>query len=249
MAFDRNIYFNSVRTSLFGSMSSNQVDGQEAILTEWEIGYPEWDIRWLAYALATTFHETSTEMWPIEEYGKGSGADYGKPDPETGQCYYGRGFVQLTWRDNYRKADQKIGLQGPESCEWHAENALDLAIAAEVMFRGMEEGWFRINSNTGMPETLSVYFNDTRDDPFGAREIINGDKNKVPSWSNGVSIGNLIKGYHEKFLQALEASFVEDFIPPLPPPETKVIFVQISGVPKGYTVEVAVEDPDADGEI
>jgi hypothetical protein len=35
-------------------------------------------------------------MQPIEEYGKGRGMPYGKPDPTTGQVYYGRGFVQLT---------------------------------------------------------------------------------------------------------------------------------------------------------
>jgi len=63
---------------------------------------------------------------PIEEIGKGSGQDYGKTDPETGQAYYGRGFVQLTWRDNYAKADvnidEEFGID--PNMEWEAENAL-----------------------------------------------------------------------------------------------------------------------------
>jgi putative chitinase len=208
--FDRKTYFDSVRPSLFhGSLSQLQVEGQEAILGEWELPQDEraamTDLRHLAYPLATTYHETSEEMWPIEEYGKGQGMSYGKKDPQTGQTYYGRGFVQLTWRDNYARATKELGLKGGADLEWHAQMALDPQIAADVMFIGMKEGWFRASSD-GQRQTLERWFNDAKDDAYQAREIINGDKTKVPSWSNGVSIGNLIKGYHGKFLTALKAS-------------------------------------------
>lgn len=202
--FDHDRYFDSVRSSLFdGELSQEQVDGQKAILAVFERDHNDWDWRWLAYALATTAHETGFEMMPIEEYGKGEGMEYGKKDSETGQTYYGRGFVQLTWRDNYAKADKEIGLgtcaEDKTSCEWHAENALDPSIAAQVMFEGMYEGWFRSGHD------FARYFGETSD-PYGAREIINGDKSKVPSWSNGVSIGHLIEDYYEDFLSALHAS-------------------------------------------
>jgi putative chitinase len=217
--FDRKTYFDNVRSSLFsGSLSQQQVEGQEAILGEWElpqVGEVSSDNRWLAYMLATAYHETSQKMWPIEEYGKGEGMAYGKPDPETKQTYYGRGYVQLTWRDNYRKATKELGLKGDADLEWHAAMALDPQIAADVMFIGMREGWFR--SSSGRPETLYRYFNETTDDAYTAREIINGDKTKVPSWSNGVSIGNLIKGYHQKFLKALQLA--QAVAPPEPEPE------------------------------
>lgn len=210
MTFDRKTYFDSVRDSLFsGSMSQPQVDGQEAILTVWEWIPSRWpdlvlDLRWLSYMLATTYHETSQEMQPIEEYGKGAGHDYGEIDPETGQTYYGRGFVQLTWRDNYARADSEIGLEGDRSCEWHADNALLPVTAAKVMFRGMHQGWFR--SDDEGPQNLPRYFRDDPpvDAPYNAREIINGDKHIVPDWSNGVSFGKLIEGYHDRFLEALE---------------------------------------------
>jgi hypothetical protein len=211
MPFNRSTYFDLVRHNPFsGTMNQGQVDGQNAILNAWEWipkKFPDLhlDRRWLAYMLATTYHETSQEMQPIEEYGKGSGQPYGEVDPETKQCYFGRGFVQLTWRDNYRRADEEIGLEGTHSCEWHADNALDLMIAARVMFVGMYQGWFR--SDGDGPQALPRYFSETADDPYGAREIINGDKSKVPSWSNGVSIGKLIEGYHDSFLEALEAAW------------------------------------------
>ncbi|MEE4406756.1 hypothetical protein [Enterobacter mori] len=62
----------------------------------------------LAYVLATTYHETAFTMQPIEEYGKGAGHPYGEPDPETGLAYYGRGYVQLIWKDNYQKVQDSV---------------------------------------------------------------------------------------------------------------------------------------------
>ena len=229
--FDRKTYFDAVRASLFsGSLSQRQVEGQEAILGEWELpqqaGYPNTDRRWLAYMLGTAYHETSQQMWPIEEYGKGAGMEYGKVDQKTGQAYYGRGYVQLTWAENYQKATTRLGLKGDSDLYWHAAKALDPQIAADVMFIGMREGWFR-KSKDGRPQTLVRYFSDTVDDPFNAREIINGDRNTVPSWSGGVSIGQLIKGYHQKFLAALDASAVPDRAPMPPEPTRPTVTVSI----------------------
>jgi putative chitinase len=207
--FDEKIYFDMVRGPLFGgSMSQEQVDGQKFILASWDRDTTTTDLRWLAYSLATTKHETASTMLPIEEYGKGQGMEYGKIDPVTGQGYWGRGFVQLTWRDNYAKADRELGLTGDKSCEWHAENALDPKIAADIMFKGMDEGWFRKDKNG--PQTLLRYFDADLEDPYNAREIINGDKTVVPSWSDGKSIGKLIAGYYDHFLAAVTSAYVSD---------------------------------------
>jgi hypothetical protein len=197
--FDRKTYFDAVRKSIFdGEMSQEQVDGQEFLLKAWEehAGWP--DLRWLAYMLATTVHETAATMCPIEEYGKGSGHDYGKPDPETGQAYYGRGFVQLTWRDNYARATKELCLGPDQDLEWNAACALDPAIAARIMGQGMVNGWF-----TG--KKLPTYFNDTTNDPVGARQIINPDDK-----------GELIAGYYEDFLEALEAAERAPGLAPVP---------------------------------
>jgi hypothetical protein len=205
--FDPTIYFDAVRETVFGgSLTQEQVDGQNFILASWENDPTTTDLRWLAYSLATTKHETASTMLPIEEYGKGGGMAYGKKDSQTGQTYYGRGFVQLTWRDNYAKATRELELEGEDDLEWHADRALDPAIAADIMFLGMAEGWFRGDSKGR--QTLLRYFDIDTDDPYGAREIINGDKHIVPSWSNGVSIGKLIAGYHGHFLNALVAADV-----------------------------------------
>lgn len=232
--FDRQVFFNAVRGSIFhGSMTQQQVDGMNAILDAWEVNPRSDNLRWLAYPLATTAHETGFTMAPIEEYGKGSGQKYGAPDPETGQTYYGRGYVQLTWRDNYARADEELGFQNVDSLEWHAERALDHHVAAQVMFEGMTEGWFR--SDADGTQDLDRYFNEGTDDSYGAREIINGDKHIVPSWSGGVSIGNLIKGYHIHFLAALEAACQ-------PVPQAGQVYIKTITVTSSAPIQISVED-------
>jgi hypothetical protein len=196
-AFQRDIYFDHVRAALFdGALSQQQVDGQNILLGlfEWgATGTPMTDLRWLAYMLATVFHECAGKMWPIEEYGKGSGRDYGQPDPETGQTYYGRGFVQLTWKENYDRASAALALIDDRDLVQHPQLALDSLIAARVLFRGCAEGWF-----TGA--RLGTYFNVDTDDPINARRIINGNDQDT-----------LIASYHAEFLIALEKSAKPDW--------------------------------------
>ena len=240
MSFDEKTYFDMVRESLFGGeLNQGQVNGQKFILASWTKDPTTTDLRWLAYALATTKHETASTMLPIEEYGKGKGMPYGKPDPETKQTYYGRGFVQLTWRDNYVKATNELNLEGPDDLEWHAERALDPVIAADIMFLGMAEGWFRGDKHGR--QTLLRYFDDDTDDSYGAREIINGDKHIIPNWSGGKSIGNLIADYHTDFLIALTAAWLPDEVPTLPEPESLVVTLRIT-VPPGVIVNVEQVD-------
>ena len=67
--------------------------------------------------------------------------------------------------------------------------------------------------------------------------MINGDKHIVPSWSGGVSIGKLIAGYHEHFLEALTVSsqikptLADVFKLELTVPEGVNVTVIVNGVP------------------
>ena len=228
--FDRTAFFNAVREAPFpGRMSQQQVDGQNAILDLWEAQWPTMtDSRWLAYMLATTFHETAMTMWPIEEYGKGAGHDYGKVDPETGQAYYGRGFVQLTWRENYQRATELLELEGSDDLVWHAERALDLEIAGDVMFAGMDGGWF-----TG--KKLSDFFSAERDDPVGARIIINNDVKK-----NGAKIAV----YHGDFLAAVDAAWAVPTTPIITITDKVIVNIQL---PPGIAAAVFVNGEEYRG--
>jgi len=177
---------------LFVKLSDKQVQSMDFILNEWDkSGHT--DLRWLAYMLATAYHETATTMQAINEYGKGKGMDYGRklkmsriayklPD----KLYYGRGLVQLTWFENYELMGRllRVDLLG------NPDLALDLEIAVKIMFEGMLRGASSFGDFTG--KCLEQFFNKTVDDPENARRIINGkDKAK------------LIAGYHARFLKSL----------------------------------------------
>ncbi len=167
---DRTAFFDYIRPHLFsGNLNQPQVDGLTCILDAWDTG-DDTDIRNLAYILGTTHHETARTMQPIAEYGHGRGKPYGQRMRQDGTIYidvpgifYGRGYVQLTWYENYARAGKAIGvdlLHDPDLA-MVPENAV------QIMFRGMREGWF-----TGVK--LSNYFNDNRTEWVQARRIING---------------------------------------------------------------------------
>lgn len=189
---DRKHFFDSIKTSLFHSFTQPQVDGIDAVLDYWEDnGF--YDGRHLAYIFATIYHETAKTMQPIEEYGKGKNRPYGKKLKHSGvaytlpdKIYYGRGLVQLTWYENYQLMGRLLGydlLAQPEL-------ACQMEIAIKILFEGMMQGASSFGDFTG--KCLEQYFNDEKEDPIGARKIVNGtDK------------ADLIAGYYKIFLKAL----------------------------------------------
>lgn len=160
---DHDKFFTRARSSVFhGVMTQSQVDGTNNILDAFEKEYPQGDMRWLAYMLATVFHETAQTMQPIAEYGKGKGRPYGVVQP-NGNVYYGRGYVQLTWPNNYKVMSPVVGVD----LFADPDQALIPSIAAKIMFYGMEHGTF-----TG--RKLADFFTPHKNDFLNARAIING---------------------------------------------------------------------------
>jgi hypothetical protein len=166
-------FYKSIRAD-FGKLSTKQVEGFESILNEWDKSKYS-DIRWLAYMLATVWHETAKTVQPIEEYGKGKSYKYGKKVKHSGvdyttpdKLFYGRGFVQLTWYENYQLLGRLLNINLLNQ----PELALQLDVATKILFEGMTKGSSSIGDFTG--KCLEQYFNDKVEDPLGARKIING---------------------------------------------------------------------------
>jgi putative chitinase len=191
---NRKFFFDHAKKYLFdGKFTQKQVTGITAILDEWEKNYATKDDRWLAYMLATTHHETDRTMQPIEEYGKGKGKPYGSrlklaknkgkhiAYTDSTEIFYGRGFVQLTWYENYDKAGKKLGKNFLKD----AKGVMQLENATKILFLGMIEGWF-----TGVK--LEKYFNTKTNDWKNARRIING----LDKW-------DLIKDHALKYYAAI----------------------------------------------
>jgi predicted chitinase len=161
----------------FGSLSQSQVEGLNALLKSFASDPLLTDIRDAAYMLATCWRETDQTYKPITEYG---GVSYfnkyngrnGNTAPGDGYKYRGRGYVQLTFKNNYARAStelSKLTDRYPDGVDLvnNPDHALDPQVAGDIMLIGMREGWF-----TG--KKLSDYINNAKTDFVNARKIING---------------------------------------------------------------------------
>lgn len=213
---DRAIFYDDVRNDLFGGvLAQGQVEGMEAILDFWEKPPVQptgsfkvhWEIRsigWLAYMLATTFHETAFTMQPISEFGSverfrrlydnradlGNGPAHGG-QPDDGPRFRGRGYVQLTGRRNYTKMSPIVRAFYPESPDFTVDpEAVKVPkYAAVIMFYGMFLGTFTgraLKHFIGNPDQGQIV------DYFNARKVI-----------NGLDKARQIEGYAKEFEQAL----------------------------------------------
>lgn len=112
------------------------------------------DRRQIAYVLGTVEKECHFE--PVSEYG-GASKWYAP--------YYGRGFVQITHKENYQKYSKILGRDFVKDMEAVKEPT----VAAFICVHGMKNGIF-----TGLK--LSDYINGSKKDFVGARKIVNPDE-------------------------------------------------------------------------
>ncbi len=135
--FESAVFFRTLREEgLFSRLSQSQVDGINAKITAFK--QAKFPLSWAAYAMATSYHETGKRMQPVKE-GLGVSEEYRRKNFRY-YPYYGRGDVQLTWKENYERADRELGLQG--KLLENLDLALDPDISAKILVEGMKEGWF-----------------------------------------------------------------------------------------------------------
>jgi putative chitinase len=204
-------FFAGLRLSLFGGrLSTNQVNGIEAIVSELEAR--PLDSRWLAYILATTYHETDKTMCAISEnlnysaagllatfpkyFTVGEAGAYARqPQRIANRAYANRmGNRDEASGDGWRyRGRGLVQITGRDNYTKYGiaddpDKALDPIKAIEILFDGMTNGRF-----TG--KKLSDFFTATATDWIGARRIINGSDRAVD-----------IAGHAKKFAAALEAA-------------------------------------------
>ena len=167
-----------------GEPKDSAKEGIKQILSFLEADERITDLRHVAYMLATVKHETAKTYLPIKEYGKGQGRKYGVPDKVTGKTYYGRGYVQLTWKDNYKAMGDVLKLD--------LVHNPDLALVPENAYRIMSYG-MRNGSFTGV--SLKRYIHDEVCNYVDARRII-----------NGIDCADRIAGYAAAFERFLNGS-------------------------------------------
>lgn len=180
-----NLFFDHVKAKL-GKLQTSQVEGFNFVLSACA-GSP---LAHAAYMLATGWHEVKGTMQPVreaywlsEEWRKKHLRYY---------PFYGRGYVQLTWRSNYENADAQLAAAGyilPGALMKNLDLAMHPENAAFIMRRGMDEGWF---TGVKLSDVLPSKGVATRAQYMNARTIINGSDK-----------ADLIEDYAQIFEKAL----------------------------------------------
>lgn len=198
---NRKAFFAALRrrnSGVFGtSLSQGQVEGIEGLLNAFGDVGDEKDST-LAYALATAYHETGSKMAPVREgfkasdqsarayvqrnYGHKGKGWYCWPAGKYGHVYYGRGHVQLTWRENYIRSSADAGTD----LEKYPDAMLDPYISARVLFKGLLDGRWN-----GRKKGIRYYLD--RGDLKNARRTVN----ILDKWQ-------VIAKYHKAFLRAIQ---------------------------------------------
>lgn len=226
MKFNRAIFFKCFREK-FGQLSAEKVQAIEHLLIGFETYDGWWDnIDQIGNAMAQTALETAHSFQPcVEAYYLG---DPNKPGFYQGNTervarvqrsfrYYpdfGRGYIQLTWAENYHDQDMYVRKYFPErvtdfehrtgqtfSLIKHPEQALDPWISFCILTVGMHKGTFRGG------HSLDRYINSRMVDHFNARDIINGDKNYRMKGS-GVKVGVAMAAEAVKLTDCLRKSLI-----------------------------------------
>ena len=110
--------------------------------------------RTVEWETAKTFRPVREAFWKSEEWRRKNLRYF---------PYYGRGYVQLTWKNNYERYGQLLGLD----LVGNPDLALNAPTAAFILVHGFKTGAF-----TG--RKLTDYVNDLRVDYVNARRCING---------------------------------------------------------------------------
>ena len=199
-----NLSFDKLR-SYFGRLTSSQVQGFNntlAVINTFVDAKGKKAAKnplYLAYMLATKWHETARTMQPIEEYGNGKGRPYGtwltnsngvkycqavggkKPYFYTfadyPHLYYGRGDVQLTWLDNHIKMTKKINAyidRNPACGLAHVDLANNPAQACDPTIAALVMVIGMLDGDFTSLSLSECITSGSRADFVKARRIING---------------------------------------------------------------------------
>jgi len=117
----------------------------------------------IAYVLATTQWETNQTFEPVRE-AYWLNEDWRKNNLGRYYPFYGRGFVQLTWKNNYEKYSRILDVDMVSD----PEIAMRPNLALFVLVHGIKTGSF-----TG--RKITDYIDETKTDFVRARRCINGN--------------------------------------------------------------------------
>lgn len=237
---DRKKFFDGVRKDFHhGSLTAGQVTSYNAILDACAL-YGIIDLRWVAYALATTRGEVGEAFLPVHEKGPVSYFDKYEPGTSIGKRlgntikgdgyrFRGRGFPQITGRANYARLGPHVGID----LLGNPDRALEPQVAAKLMIVGMNLGLF-----TGV--SFKTYFNE-KSDWVNARRIINGTDRATEFAAYGTRYWAILRASEVKGETASIGIDTAKPLPEAPPPSVPPAPTSTNPVPPSDPLPENVE--------
>ena len=178
---NRKKFFDGYRSSLDPNrkLEQSEVNALTILLDFVDAAWKTFTVPQWAYVFATAFHETNATFLPVKE-AYWLSEEWRRKNLRYFP-YYGRGYVQITWKDNYAKFSKDLG-------EDFVKNP-DLVMIPKYAFNILVDG-FKTGAFTG--KKISNYINENKKDYTNARKCINGTDKM-----------NLIAGYAETFEKLL----------------------------------------------
>lgn len=223
--YNRKSFFDALRSSLnLVRLSQVQVDTLNAIL---EIGEQGWKgkpitIPQLAYVIATAYHESVFN--PVKEIRARANTSLRRTqDRYWSSGFFGRGLIQITWRENYAEMGKRIGMD----LVGNPDLALDPEIAVKILF-----SWFFDGAISGQGK-ITKYISGNKKQYISARLLVNNDVEK-----NAATIADHAKNIERILTYCLEAEPIA--VPNLP---NRQFLPMISDIPE------EVETPEFQEEV
>jgi hypothetical protein len=215
MKFNKDTFFNDYK-GRFGPLKQTEVSGLDFLLDQIEADQEFTILRQVAYMLATVKGETGV-FQPLKEKRANPNrqpALFKQQQKYFPSGFFGRGYVQLTFEENYRMAGQKLAgtvieIQNKDGSKRELTIDKDTFVkqpdlvmqptaSYQILARGMREGWFRRRKDK-RPFKLSDFIKEgSAPDYKGARNIINHPSSSADKFA----------GFADKFELILRASLV-----------------------------------------
>lgn len=171
---NRKKFFDGYRRNLDNDkkLSQEEVNALTIFIDMVESNFKLLTITQWAYVFATTLHETNSTFRPVKEaYWFSESWRLNKKNLRYAP-FYGRGYVQITWEDNYKFFSKILGVDLVKN----PDLAMIPKNAFKIMIYGFINGSFtkrKVGKNY-IPNKISDFINDKEKDYKKARLCING---------------------------------------------------------------------------
>lgn len=161
---DKKKFYDAIRKNV--NLTTQNVMGMNKVLDYLE--QKEENLQQAAYVIATAWWETAQTMQPVRE-AYWLSESWRKKNLRY-YPYYGRGYVQLTWEYNYKKASDYFGVNFVKQ----PDLVMEPEYALPILVVGMQEGWFTGKKMDDYIDNIDEDDSEELREYKNARRIVNG---------------------------------------------------------------------------